>query len=154
MVFNPWLWLHKIYVNITNVLSDLPVVLYQLSRSIHDNSPIMWWEMSRKNNSFMSSTSSIVYWDEQRRMFHLSSCLFKYFFTQARSYSFPYRNIYFSVPIGLCMTGPEGFHCHGIYTFIQRTICFEQIEYQPWHLSGTQISNDDRDTRKKDFSLQ
>ena len=52
MVFNSWLWLHNIYVNITNVLSDLPVVLYQLSRSIHHNSLIMWGEMSRKNNSY------------------------------------------------------------------------------------------------------
>jgi len=45
-----------------------------------------------------------------------------------------------SAPIGLYRTEHEGFHCPGIYGFVQRTICFEQIEYQPRHLDNTQIN--------------
>jgi len=75
--------------------------------------------------------------------FYPSSCLLMYFFTYGGSSSVISRNISFSIPSGLWMTEPEGFQCAGIYAFVQRTICFEQIEYQPWHLSSTQISSDD-----------
>ena len=108
---------------------------YQLSHSIHHNSPIMWWKMNRQNY-----TSNIVYWDEWHQMFYPSSCLFMDFFTQGGSSSITPRNICFIIPIGLWVTEPEGFHCPEIYTFVQRTICFEQIEYQPRHLDNTQIN--------------
>jgi len=36
----------------------------------------------------------------------------------------------------------EGFHCAGIYTFVRRRICLEQIEYQSRHLKNTQISKE------------
>ena len=38
------------------------------------------------------------------------------------------------------MAEHDGFHCAGIYTFVQRTVCLEQIEYQSRHLESTQIS--------------
>ena len=63
-----------------------------------------------------------------------------YFFTHGGSSSITLQNICFNVPIELCKTEHEGFHCPGIYGFVQKTICFEQIEYQPRHLDNTQIS--------------
>ena len=83
------------------------------------------------------------YWDKQCQMSYLSSCLLIYFFTQRGSSSIILQNIYFSILIGLYMTKPEGFHCAGIYAFIQRTIYFKQIEYQPWHLDCSNLAWDD-----------
>ena len=104
----------------------------------------------QKKLVIMSSTSNIIYWDEQCQMFYPSSFLFMYSFIQGGNTSIISWNIHFGVPIWLCMTEPEGFHCLGIYTFVWRTVCLKQIEYQSRHLDNTKI----RDIRKKDFSLQ
>jgi len=119
---------------------------YQLSHFIHHNSPIMWWKMNKQNNSYHDIY--IIYWNKQHWIFYPSSCLSVYFFTQRDSSSVTSWNICFTIPIGFWMTEPEGFHCAGIYTFVQRTICFKQIEYQLWHLSSTWICSNDIDTGK------
>ena len=75
-------------------------------------------------------------------MSYASSSLFMYFFTQGNSSSIASRNIYFNFPTGLCMMEPYAFHCPGTDAFVQRTICFQQIEYQPRHLSNTWISDE------------
>ena len=79
----------------------------------------------QKKIVIMSSSSNIIYQDEQHQIFYPSSCLFMYFLTQGHSSSITSRDNCFTVPIGLCMTEPEGFDCAGIYTLFQGTICFE-----------------------------
>jgi len=101
-----------------------PSCWYQVTRFVHHNSLIMWWEMNRKK-MVITSASKIIYWDEQCRMFYPSSCLFMYFFILRSSSSITSRNTCFSIPSGLCVTEPEGFHCAGIYIFVQKTICVQ-----------------------------
>ena len=67
----------------------------------------------------------IIYWYEQHQILYPSSHLFMYFFTHEGSSSIISQNICFSAPVGFWMTGPECLHCAGIYTFVQRTICFK-----------------------------
>ena len=135
------------YVNVTNAdsLSHCrPGIislfcLYQLSCSIHQNSLIMWWKTNSRNRllcrlhltSFtgMNSAGCFIY--------HLaSSCIPSVrevaplsFHETCPSVSLSdseWRNMMDSIVLK--------------YTFFQRTICFEQIEYQLRHLDNTQIS--------------
>jgi len=143
------------YVNITSTLSHFTVDSSRFLDPLTSRNylPVLLVSIVLLNSSQLANhvvedeyTYNIIYWDEQHQMLYSWSCLFMYFFTQGSSITL--RDICFSVPIGLQMTEPEWFHCAGIYTFVQRTIFFEQIEYQPWHLNSTQISSDNTDTRK------
>jgi len=105
-------------------LYDLAVLLVS-SDSIHSSQLANHVVGNEQKKMVITSASNIIYWDEQCRMFYPSSCLFMYFFIQRGSSSITSQKTCFSVPSGLCMTEPEGFHCAGVYIFVQKTICFE-----------------------------
>ena len=96
----------------------------------------------------------LVWYREQHQILYPSSLFFIYFFAQGGCSSSLERDICFSIPIRFCSVAREAFSCPGIDAFVQRTVCFQQIEYQPWNLNNTRVSDDDRDKRKGYFYLQ
>jgi len=144
------------YMNITNPLSHLTVDSCRFLESLSSKNYLPVWLVSiflldssqftnhvvenRQKQLVMSSTSNIIYWDEQCRILYPSSCLFMNSFAQGGRSSITSPNICFTIPIGLWMAEPDGFYCAGIYNFVQSTVCFEKIEYQPRNLECTQIS--------------
>jgi len=116
-------------------LSDLPVLMVStltqfIATHVVENIHTKYWlvrNIRRTSSTRMNNTASIH---------HLVSlCI-------------PSIDPVTSRDIWFWMTKSEGLYYAGIYAFIQRTICFEQIEYQLWHLSSTQISSDDIQGRK------
>jgi len=98
-----------------------------------------------KTTHRIPSISNII----QYRMSYPSSFFFSYFATQGGFSFSTARSIWFSIPIRFWMLERKVFRCVGIDAFVQRTICFQQIEYQPRHLSNKRISDVDRDKIKR-----
>jgi len=98
-----------------------------------------------KTTYHIPSISNIIqYW-----MSYPSSFFFSYFVTQGGFSFSTARSIWFSIPIRFWMLERKVFRCVGIDAFVQRTICFQQIEYQTRHLSDKRISDVDRDKMKR-----
>jgi len=113
--------------------------LYQLSCSIHQNSLIMWWKTNSRNRLLcrLHLTSFTGMNSAGCSIYHLaSSCIpsirevaplsFRETCPSVSLSDSEWRNMMDSIVLK--------------YTFFQRTICFEQIEYQLRHLDNTQIS--------------